>query len=76
MLKVISNTTPIISLLSIDKIDLLKVLYGQIIIPQSVYLEIEQGKHKPYYTDLTQINWIEIKEIKNQDTIVNLGCSL
>ncbi len=68
MRKIISNTTPIISLLKVDKLNLLKELYTKIIIPKAVCLEIEKGKEKPYYHDLTQIEWIEIKEIANPDS--------
>jgi len=33
MRKIISNTTPIISLLKVDKLDLLKELYEKVIVP-------------------------------------------
>ncbi len=65
MHKTISNTTPILSLLKINKFDLLKELYGEIIIPNAVYQEIEKGKEKPYYKDLSLIDWIKIVQIKN-----------
>ena len=65
MRKVISNTSPILSLLRIDNLHILKDLYTKIIIPKAVYLEIEEGKEKNYYQDLTEIDWIEIKEIEN-----------
>ena len=52
MLKVVSNTTPIISLLKIGKISILKDLYGEIFIPLEVFNEIEAGKNKEFYTDL------------------------
>jgi predicted nucleic acid-binding protein len=57
MHKVISNTTPILSLLKINKLCLLKELYGKIIIPKAVFDEIEKGKRKTYYKDLKQVNW-------------------
>ncbi len=69
MRKIISNTTPILSLLKIDKLDLLKELYGKVIVPLAVYQEIEKGKEKPYYKDLTSLDWIEIQNIKNLNTI-------
>jgi predicted nucleic acid-binding protein len=31
-------------------------------------LEIENGKERPYYQDLTQIDWIEIQEVRNPDS--------
>jgi uncharacterized protein len=52
MRKIISNTTPILSLLKIDKLDLLKELYEKIIIPDAVYDELEKGKLKNYYKDI------------------------
>jgi len=60
MHKVISNTTPILSLLKIDKLDLLKELYEKVTIPFAVFQEIENGKEKQYYQDLTLLSWIEI----------------
>jgi predicted nucleic acid-binding protein len=63
MLKVVSNTTPIISLLKIDKLHILKDLYGEILIPQEVFNEIEAGKSKEFYVNLSKIDWITIEKI-------------
>jgi predicted nucleic acid-binding protein len=68
MRKVISNTTPLISLLKIDKLDLLRDLYGVVSIPQAVFLEIEAGKEKPYYRNLREIDWIKIEVIRNVES--------
>jgi predicted nucleic acid-binding protein len=68
MLKVISNTTPILSLLKIGKLDLLQKLYGEITIPEAVYSEIEVGKEKSYYVDLKSIAWINIEKIDTSET--------
>lgn len=68
MRRIISNTTPILSLLKIDKLGLLKELYGKVIVPLAVYQEIEKGKEKPYYKDLTSLDWIEIRNIKNSNS--------
>ena len=37
---VVSDTTPLISLLKIEHLDLLKKLFGNVLIPQSVYDEL------------------------------------
>lgn len=66
MRKVISNTTPIISLLKIGKLDLLKDLYGSLIIPMAVFLEIEMGRDKRYYQDLSRLEWVKILNINNR----------
>jgi len=69
MLKVISNTTPIISLLKIGKLPILKNLYGEIFIPQEVFNEIEAGKNKEFYTDLSKIEWIKVEKINNEKSL-------
>jgi predicted nucleic acid-binding protein len=65
MLKVVSNTTPILSLLKIDKLELLKSLYGSIFISEAVFREIEAGKNKEYYINLKEINWITIEAVNS-----------
>jgi uncharacterized protein len=69
MLKIVSNTTPIISLLKIGKLQILKDLYGKVSIPQEVYNEVEAGKNKEFYADLSKIEWIEIEEIQNAKSL-------
>ena len=65
MLKVVSNTTPIISLLKISQLDILKKLYGKVFIPEAVHAEIDAGKSKKYYKDLSIINWVNIVQIQD-----------
>jgi hypothetical protein len=62
---VVSNTTPIITLLGVGQFDLLHRLYGQIIVPETVYLEIEAGKSKAFYADLRQFDWISIQQVRD-----------
>lgn len=69
---VVSNTTPIITLLGVDKIGVLQNLYEKIYIPEAVYVEIEQGREKPFYTDLKAYDWIEIKKIENETMSIHL----
>jgi len=69
MLKIVSNTTPIISLLKLNQLELLQKLYNHIYIPTAVYKEIEAGKSKAYYKDLSQIEWIKIVEINNKKAL-------
>lgn len=70
MPKVVSNTTPIISLLKIGKLEILKDLYEEIYIPQEVFNEIEAGKHKNYYVNLLEFEWIKIEQIQDRKSIV------
>ncbi len=66
MLNVVSNTTPIISLLKLSRLDILKELYSEILIPFAVFQEIEAGKNKGYYQDLSKIEWIKITKIHDK----------
>jgi uncharacterized protein len=65
MPNVVSNTTPLISLLKISRLELLKNLYSEIKIPQAVFVEIEKGRNKKYYQDLSTVNWIQILKIQD-----------
>lgn len=67
MRRVVSNTTPIISLLKIGKLNLLKELYCRIIIPYAVYKELERGKNKAYYLNLAALDWIDIRKIERPE---------
>ncbi|MFW5760082.1 MAG: DUF3368 domain-containing protein [Cyclobacteriaceae bacterium] len=69
MLKVVSNTTPIISLFKLNRLELLQKLYSQIYIPSAVYNEIEAGKSKKYYKDISRIDWINIFEIQDKQAV-------
>lgn len=62
MHKVVVNSTPLISLYRIDKLNLLRELYGEIYIPYGVYEELSvQDK----YNFLTKIDFIKIQAIQN-----------
>lgn len=67
MPKVIVSTTPIISLLKIGKLEILKDLYGTIIIPNAVFREMEAGKRKLHYEDLKNFEWISIQKVTTSD---------
>ena len=41
---VVSDTTPLISLLKINRLDLLEKIFGTVFIPEGVFLELTQNK--------------------------------
>ena len=63
-MKVVVNTTPLISLASVNRLDLFEQLFGGIILAEAVYREI---KAKPGYgyTEIDQ-PWIEIRPIAGE----------
>lgn len=63
-MKIVSNTTPIISLASIGKLDLLEKLFNRIVIPQAVYDEIKAQKSFGY--DEVESEFVEVKAVKGE----------
>jgi predicted nucleic acid-binding protein len=61
-MKIVSNTTPIISLAAIGRLDILEKLFGKVIIAEAVYNEI---KAKPGYGfEQIDCDFIEVQPIK------------
>ena len=74
MPNVVSNTTPILSFIKLGRLDILKNVYGEITIPEGVYLELEEGKTKGkcFYVDLSKEPWIKIVNISQDKTLKRL----
>ena len=69
---IVSNTTPIISLSSIGKINILQKLFGEIIISQAVYDEIKAKRYFGY--DEVESDFIKVQPIKGtiyRDLLLN-----
>lgn len=67
MRKVIVNSTPLIALSNVDKLEVLKMMYGEITIPRAVYEEISE---KPDSTCKIMVeearDWINVENIENE----------
>ncbi len=61
---VVSNTTPIISLASIQRIDILRRVFGEIIVPQAVYNEIK-AKESYGHKDI-DLEFIQVRKVKGE----------
>lgn len=67
MRKVVVNTTPLIALSHVGQIHLLKILYGEIIIPEAVYEEVSVKTESVCKKAVdSSLDWIKVKKIKNQ----------
>ncbi len=71
MIKVVSNASPLIGLSLINKLYLLKELWGEIIIPNAVYEEVViKGEGKPgalLVKNAVKEGWIKVIEIKEKN---------
>lgn len=64
MRKVVANTTPIIALADIGQLDLLRQLYGEIIIPTAVLEEIIS---EPARSKVGESDWIIVESVSNAE---------
>ena len=63
---VISDTTPLIALSNVGKIDLLKDIFGDIVIPKGVWEEVvKEGKGRPG-SEIKDFKWIRVKNVKGR----------
>jgi uncharacterized protein len=66
IVKVICNSTPLIALSSINKLQLLHNLFGEIIIPEKVYSEVViAGSGKYGSVDVKACPWIRVAKTSN-----------
>ena len=61
---IISNSTVIIAFSILEKLNILKELYGEIILAQEVYNELTNGLNKPG-SEITELDWIKVKSVSN-----------
>lgn len=66
---VVSDTTPLISLLKIDRIDLLEKLFGQVLIPQAVFDELTADARFKFEADqIRRKQFIKVRAVKNPES--------
>jgi len=65
-LSIVVNSTPLISLAVLNQLGLLTEIFGNVIVPLSVYNEVViNGKGKNGYDKLSETNWFDVAEVKN-----------
>jgi len=63
---VIADSTCFISLARISKFDLLRELFGEIVVPQAVFDEVaKMGRNRPGQNELRNSDWIKTKAISD-----------
>ena len=67
---VISDTTPLISFLKINHLDLLEKLFGKVFIPQAVYNELTADiRFKHEAQQIKQSTFIEVRNVENMGSV-------
>lgn len=75
-MSVVSNTSPIINLASIGRLDLLPALYGRIVVPQAVFAEITVDERAPGAVEFREANWVSVHEVSNRALVDSLFLEL
>lgn len=73
MPEVVCDTTPIICLLKIGRLELLRALYGSIAVPKAVLSEVEQGKAKGFYQDFKTLDWVRVMPVQSKNLLKRLS---
>lgn len=67
---VVSDTTPLISLLKINQLDLLEKLFGEVLIPEAVFNELTVDERFQLEAQLIrQKEFIAVKPVNNLESI-------
>ena len=64
MRKVIINSTPIIALCKVDRLEILHKLYGEVTIPQAVFREVTE-KNDVVRQRISSCQWIHVESVKD-----------
>jgi uncharacterized protein len=73
----VSNSTPLIALSKIDRLDLLKEYFSEIYIPEEVFDEVvRRGRNLAGSSEVASCNWIKVEPVKNRMAVEALGLSL
>ena len=64
---IVSNASPLINLARIGKLDLLRQLYGEVLVPQAVWQEVVlDGAERPGADEVKTSTWIQMRTIGDQ----------
>lgn len=66
-MKVICDSTTLIGLAKVGKVDILEKLFSEVYIPEAVYDEVVvEGKGKPGAKEIENADWIHCKKVQDQ----------
>ena len=69
-MKIVTNSTPLIELSKIKQLDLLREVYGAILIPEEVYVEVVvEGTGKPGAAEVEAADWIHCQPVLDVDQV-------
>lgn len=72
-MRIVSNTSPISNLAKVGQLDLVRQIYGQILIPVAVYDELlDERAGETVITAVRSATWLEVQPVQNQELVSEL----
>ena len=72
-MKIVTNSTPLIELSKIKQLELLREVYGAILVPEEVYIEVVvDGTGKPGAAEVEAAGWIYRQSVVDKEQIRTL----
>ncbi|RMG12173.1 MAG: DUF3368 domain-containing protein [Cyanobacteria bacterium J055] len=72
-MRIVSNTSPISNLAKVGQLDLVRQIYGQILIPVAVYDELlNERAGETVITAVRSATWLEVQPVQNQELVSEL----
>lgn len=74
---VVSDSSPLIALSAVGRLELLKDLFGTVLIPEAVYAEVARtGAGLPGEREVGEADWITVRPVGNAGLVRVLGLDL
>lgn len=70
---VVSNTSPVSNLAAVDRLDLLREVFGRVIVPQAVFVECTAAGAGQLVADRIRVQaWIETRDVADRALVTQL----
>jgi predicted nucleic acid-binding protein len=67
---VISDSSPLIALSAVGRLDLLRALYQRIVVPEAVLAEVaREGEDRPGAKEVLAATWIEVRRVEDTSLV-------
>ena len=73
---VVSDTSPLIALAAVGRLDLLRKLYGEVLIPEAVHREATASPGAPGAAAIGAAEWLRVEAVRDRTLVAALSLDL
>ena len=73
---VVSDASPLIALGAVQALDLLRAMYGRVLISEAVHREVSADSSRAGAADVLAADWIEVRRVTNLALVASLAAKL